>query len=134
MFPSSNTIIKTSKSANGIEYMLTVSDFDYELPEELIAQTPLEPRDSSRLLVLDRNSGKLSHHIFHEFVNYICPGDLLVANDTKVIPARLIGRRADSGGKVEVFLLHRLSAMNGKCWSSPAKRCGPDKRRFLATV
>ena len=108
--------------------MLTVSDFDYELPEELIAQTPLEPRDSSRLLVLDRNSGKLSHHIFHEFVNCICPGDLLVANDTKVIPARLIGRRADSGGKVEVFLLHRLSRDEWEVLVKPGKKMRPGQK------
>ena len=108
--------------------MLTVSDFDYELPEELIAQTPLEPRDSSRLLVLDRNSSKLSHHIFHEFVNYIRPGDLLVANDTKVIPARLIGRRADSGGKVEVFLLHRLSRDEWEVLVKPGKKMRPGQK------
>ena len=70
--------------------MLRVSDFDYDLPEELIAQTPLEPRDSSRLLVLDRNSGNLSQRIFREFVDYLRPGDLLVANDTKVIDSRLV--------------------------------------------
>ncbi len=131
MFPSSSIIIKISRSANGIEYMLTVSDFDYDLPEELIAQTPLEPRDSSRLLVLDRNSGKLSQHVFRDFVNYIRPGDLLVANDTKVIPARLIGRRADSGGKVEVFLLHRLSRDEWEVLVKPGKKMRPGQKAIF---
>ena len=89
--------------------MLNVHDFDYELPEELIAQTPVEPRDSSRLLALEHQTGKLQHKCFGEILEFIREGDLLVANDTKVIPARLIGRRADTGGKVEVFLLHRRS-------------------------
>ena len=68
-------------------------DFYYELPEELIAQDPLENRESSRLLVLDKKSGAISHHIFREIINYLNPGDCLVINDTKVIPARLIGEK-----------------------------------------
>lgn len=111
--------------------MLTVSDFDYDLPEELIAQTPLEPRDSSRLLVLDRSSGKLSQHIFREVVDYLRPGDLLIANDTKVIPARLIGRRADSGGKVEVFLLHRLSRDEWEVLVKPGKKMRPGQKAIF---
>jgi S-adenosylmethionine:tRNA ribosyltransferase-isomerase len=106
--------------------MLTISDFDYDLPEKLIAQTPVEPRDSSRLLVVNRESGELQHKNFSDIVEYINPGDLLIANDTKVIPARLIGRRADSGGKVEVFLLHRQSSDEWEVLVKPGKkmRCG----------
>ena len=102
--------------------MLTVKDFDYFLPEELIAQTPLEPRDSSRLLVLDRKSGSLEDKIFHDIVDYLQPGDLLVANNTKVIPARLLGKREDSGGRVEVFLLHRQSQNIWEVLVKPGKK------------
>ena len=110
---------------NGIEPMLTVADFDYDLPESLIAQTSIEPRDSSRLLVLNRQTGNLQHRIFRDIVEYLRPGDLLVANDTKVIPARLIGKRADSGGKVEVFLLHRLSQDSWEVLVKPGKKMRP---------
>ena len=86
---------------------MKTSDFYYDLPEELIAQDPLEDRSSSRLLVLDKNSGKREHHVFKEIINYLHPGDCLVINDTKVIPARLIGERPETGGKIEVLLLKR---------------------------
>ena len=82
-------------------------DFYYELPQELIAQDPLEDRSSSRLLVLDKESGAVSHHGFKEIINYLEPGDCLVINDTKVIPARLIGAKEDTGAKIEVQLLKR---------------------------
>lgn len=82
-------------------------DFYFELPEELIAQDPLEDRSSSRLLVLDKTTGEVSHHIFKEITDYLEPGDCLVLNDTKVIPARLIGEKEDTGGKIEVLLLKR---------------------------
>ncbi|MEK7845411.1 MAG: tRNA preQ1(34) S-adenosylmethionine ribosyltransferase-isomerase QueA [Nitrospinota bacterium] len=85
------------------------SDFDYNLPEELIAQHPADERDSSRLLVLDRNSGKIEHTIFRNITDYLSPSDLLVLNDTSVFPARLIGRKKKTGGKVEVFLLKEIS-------------------------
>ena len=111
--------------ANGIDCMLKVADFDYDLPESLIAQTPVEPRDSSRLLALDRKTGKLNHRVFREIVDYLQPGDLLVANDTKVIPARLIGQRAGSGGKVEVFLLHRISQDVWEVLVKPGKKMRP---------
>ena len=110
---------------NGIERMLTVSDFDYDLPETLIAQTPIDPRDSSRLLVLNRQTGSLQHRVFHDLIEYLRPGDLLVANDTKVMPARLIGRRSDSGGKVEVFLLHRISQDVWEVLVKPGKKMRP---------
>ena len=108
--------------------MLNVQDFDYELPEELIAQTPVEPRDSSRLLALDRETGKLQHKCFGEILEFIREGDLLVANDTKVIPARLIGQRADTGGKVEVFLLHRRSLDIWEVLVKPGKKMRPGQQ------
>ena len=120
-----------SKSVNGTDSMLTVADFNYDLPEELIAQTPLEPRDSSRLLVLDRTSGRMEQRIFREIVDYLKPGDLLVANDTRVIPARLIGQRAESGGKVEVFLLHRLSKDEWEVLVKPGKKMHPGQHAIF---
>jgi S-adenosylmethionine:tRNA ribosyltransferase-isomerase len=88
------------------ERVLCTDDFDYELPEALIAQTPVEPRDTSRLLVLDRGSGAIAHDHFYNLGRYLQPGDLLVANESRVLPARLWGRKA-TGGKVEVLLLRR---------------------------
>ena len=102
---------------------MTVQDFDYELPETLIAQTPAEPRDSSRLLVMDRQTGALRHELFPYVLECIQPGDLLIANDTKVIPARLLGKRADTGGRVEVFLLHRR-AQRGRSFGRSRHQCG----------
>ncbi len=81
------------------------SDFYYDLPEELIAQDPLDKRDDSRLLVLDRDTGEIRHDIFHNIVSYLHPGDCLVLNDTKVIPARLLGIKADTGASAEILLL-----------------------------
>lgn len=86
-------------------YSLKISDFDYNLPPELIAQTPLERRDASRLLVVSRTSGNLKHRHFRDIREYLRPGDLLIANQSRVIPARLLGRRAETGGAVEVLLL-----------------------------
>ena len=82
-------------------------DFYFELPEELIAQDPLEDRSGSRLLVLDKETGKTEHHIFKEIVNYLEEGDCLVINDTKVLPARLIGSKVGTDAKIEVLLLKR---------------------------
>ena len=87
---------------------MKLSDFDYDLPESMIAQTPAEPRDSSRLLVLDRQTGAIEHHIFRELVEMIDPGDVIVLNVTRVIPARLHATKADTGGGVEVLLLRPL--------------------------
>lgn len=89
---------------------MKLSDFDYTLPPEKIAQTPVEPRDSSRLLVLDRASGALSHAVFSQIDQYLSPGDLLVVNQTKVMPARVFARKIPTGGKVELLLLKRLEA------------------------
>ena len=82
---------------------MQVSDFNYDLPQELIAQTPMEPRDHSRLLVVDKETGKMEHRHFYDLPNYLRPDDLLVFNDTRVIPARLHGVK-DTGAKAEVFL------------------------------
>ena len=80
-------------------------EFYFDLPEELIAQDPLEERSSSRLLVLDRETGETEHHVFKDIVSYLTPGDCLVINDTKVIPARLIGSKVGTDAKIEVLLL-----------------------------
>ena len=86
---------------------MDVKDFDYELPEELIAQDPLEDRSASRLMVLDRETGEIQHRIFKDITQYLRPGDCLVINDTKVIPARLFGVKKDTGAKIEILLLKR---------------------------
>lgn len=86
---------------------MRVDEFDYSLPQELIAQVPLERRDESRLLVLDRSTGRTEHKRFHDVKEFLRPGDVLVVNDTRVIPARMHGRRK-TGGKVEVLLLRDL--------------------------
>ncbi len=88
---------------------MKLADFDYELPESFIAQTPVEPRDSSRLMKLNRQTGALEHHVFREVVDYINPGDVLVLNTTRVIPARLHATKADTGGAVEVLLLRQMT-------------------------
>ena len=101
---------------------IRTSDFDYPLPQELIAQTPIEPRDQSRLLVLDRATGTMHHHRFHEIVALLRPGDLLVFNDSRVIPARLRGRKSGSGGQVELLLLHPIEPRLWQALARPGKR------------
>lgn len=91
-----------------------VADFAYNLPSELIAQKPSRPRDHSRLLVLDKENDQISHRHFFDIVDYLRPGDLLILNDSKVFPARLIGHKAETGGVVEIFLHKKLSASRGK--------------------
>ncbi len=86
---------------------MRTDDFDYSLPPELIAQTPVEPRDASRLMVVHRDGGQIEHRIFRDIGEYLRPGDLLVLNQTRVLPARLFGRKAGTGGKVELLLLNR---------------------------
>lgn len=100
-------------------------DFYYELPEELIAQDPLEDRSSSRLLVLDKESGAVSHHVFKEIKEYLCEGDCLVINDTKVIPARLIGSKIGTGAKIEVLLLKRKENNIWETLVKPGKKAKP---------
>jgi S-adenosylmethionine:tRNA ribosyltransferase-isomerase len=97
---------------------MRTSDFDYELPPELIAQTPIEPRDASRLLVVNRATGELEHRHFRDLGDYLRPGDLLVANRSRVIPARLAGRKADSGGAVEALLLARRPDLGPEYWEA----------------
>ena len=107
---------------------MKTSDFYYDLPEELIAQDPLENRSDSRLMVLDKETGAVSHHVFREIVDYLNPGDCLVINDTKVIPARLIGEREGTGAKIEVLLLKRKT---GDVWETlvkPGRKAKPGTR------
>ena len=107
---------------------MKTSDFYYDLPEELIAQDPLENRSDSRLMVLDKKTGAVSHHIFRDIVEYLQPGDCLVINDTKVIPARLIGSKEDTGAKIEVLLLKRKT---GDVWETlvkPGRKAKPGTR------
>lgn len=96
-------------------------DFWYDLPEELIAQTPLEKRDSSRLLVLNRSSGKVEHKHFYDILDYLRPGDCLVMNDSRVLPARLLGHRP-TGGAVEVLLLRDLGDKKWECLCKPGRK------------
>ena len=96
--------------------------FDYELPKELIAQTPLKNRNASRMMVLDKNTGEFSDNNFTDLINYLNPGDTLVLNDTKVIPARLIGHKPDTGAVIEVLMLKDLGDDEWECLTKPAKR------------
>ena len=100
---------------------MKVTDFNYELPQELIAQHPMEPRDHSRLLVVDKYTGKLEHKHFYDLPSYLRPGDLLVFNDTRVIPARLHGTK-DTGAHVEVFLLSRKNTTDWEVLVKPGKK------------
>ncbi len=104
---------------------MKTSDFDFHLPPELIAQHPPERREDARLLVLDRESGKVRHRDFPEIVEYFRPGDLLVLNDTRVIPARLLGKRSVTGGKAEVLLLSPLEDGGWEALVRPARRTRP---------
>ena len=110
--------------------MLT-SDFDYHLPPELIAQTPLEPRDSSRLLVLDRSTGGIQHRRFTGIVDYLRAGEVMVFNQSRVIPGRLRGRRADTGGKVEFLLLRLESPGVWQALAQPGRRLRPGAQVVL---
>lgn len=101
---------------------MKLEDFDYNLPEELIAQTPLEKRDSSRLMVLDKNTGEITHNHFTDVVDYMEKGDTLVLNDTKVMPARLIGIKEETNAVIEILLLKDLQNNIWECLTKPAKR------------
>ena len=103
---------------------MKTSDFVYDLPEELIAQTPAARRDSSRLLVLDRENGGVEHRHFYDLTDYLHPGDCLVLNNSRVIPARLFGTRP-TGGAVEVVLLKDLGENRWECLSRPGKKMRP---------
>lgn len=101
---------------------MKTDDFDYYLPEELIAQTPLEDRSSSRLMLLDKNTGKIKDEVFKNIINYLNKGDVLVLNDTKVLPARLIGEKKDTKAAIEVLLLKDLSNNIWECLVKPSRR------------
>ena len=101
---------------------MSTEDFNYELPEELIAQTPLQDRSSSKLLVMDRDTGSLEHKHFTDIKDYLRKGDVLVLNDTKVIPARLIGEKEDTKAHIELLLLKDLGDNKWECLSRPFKR------------
>ena len=107
---------------------MKTSDFYYDLPEELIAQDPLEDRSGSRLLFLDKETGKTEHHIFRDVIDYLNPGDCLVINDTKVIPARLIGEKEGTGAKIEVLLLKRGENDVWETLVKPGKKAKPGTR------
>ncbi len=103
---------------------LLLSDYNYHLPPEFIAQEPAEPRDTCRLMVINRDSGRVEHRIFYDILDYLKEGDLLVINDTRVIPARLFGRR-QTGGVVEVLLLHEIRRGEWECLVRPGRRVHP---------
>ena len=105
-----------------------VKDFDYFLPEELIAQTPLENRDHSRLLVLDKATGKVCHKHFYDITDYFMPGDVLILNNSKVIPARIFAKRSGTGGVVETLLLKQLE---NDCWEVLTK---PGRKAMIGQI
>ena len=101
---------------------MKTSDFYYDLPKDLIAQTPVEPRDSSRLLVLGRESGSIKHKHFYDIIDFLVPGDLLVVNDSRVLPARIYGIKNETGAKVEFLLLKQISGNRWETLCKPGKR------------
>ena len=101
---------------------MRTDDFDYNLPEELIAQVPIKERDHSRLLILDKSTGEITHERFDSIINYLNKGDVLVINNTKVLPARLIGTKEDTNAVIEVLMLKDLGDNKWECLSKPAKR------------
>lgn len=101
---------------------MRTSDFNYDLPERLIAQTPIEPRDSSRMMLCNRNNEKREDHIFYEIVNYLCAGDVMVLNETRVIPARLLGVKESTGVPTEFLLLRRLDISTWETLVKPGRR------------
>ena len=107
---------------------MKTSDFYYDLPERLIAQNPLADRSSSRLMVLDKNTGKIEHKHFTDIKEYLHKGDVLVINNTRVIPARLLGVRSDTGSAVEILLLKRLDDVRWECIVRPGKKVKPGRR------
>ena len=107
---------------------MKTSDFYYDLPQELIAQDPLEDRSASRLMVLDKETGEIEHHVFRDIINYLNSGDCLVINDTKVIPARLIGAKEETGAKIEVLLLKRGADDVWETLVKPGRKAKPGTR------
>ena len=107
---------------------MKTSDFYFDLPEELSAQDPLEDRTSSRLLVLNKETGETEHHVFRDILDMVGPGDCMVLNNTKVIPARLYGAKEDTGAGIEILLLKRLEKDLWECLVKPGKKCKPGAR------
>ena len=107
---------------------MNTKDFYYDLPEELIAQDPLLNRSSSRLMLLDKETGEIEHKHFYDILDYLNSGDCLVINETKVIPARLYGVKEDTGAQVEVLLLHRKDKEHWECLVKPGKKLKPGAR------
>lgn len=101
---------------------MNTSDFYYDLPKELIAQTPLEPRDSSRLLILDKSSGKVEHEHFYNILDKLKAGDCLIVNDSRVLPARIYGIKKETGAKVEFLLLKQVNGNIWECLAGPGKK------------
>ena len=101
---------------------MKTSDFYYDLPQELIAQTPIEPRDQSRLMVVDKNTGEVTHKIFKDLIDYLNPNDCLILNDTRVIPARIYGVKKETGAVVEFLLLKQSENNVWECLCKPGKR------------
>ncbi len=101
---------------------MKTSDFYYDLPKELIAQTPVEPRDSSRLLILGRNNGEIEHKHFYDIIEYLHEGDLLVVNDSRVLPARIFGIKEETGARVEFLLLKQISGNKWETLCKPGKK------------
>ena len=101
---------------------MKTDDFNYDLPEELIAQTPIEKRDSSKLMILDKNSGNIEHRVFSDIISYLDKGDVLVLNDTKVLPARLFGIKKKTNAMIEILLLKDIGEDKWQCLVKPAKR------------
>ena len=110
------------------EIGLSTADYYFDLPKELIAQDPLERRDECRLLLVDKKTGEVEHHVFSEIINYLEPGDCLVLNNTRVIPARLLGVKEETGAAVEILLLKRRGADLWECLVKPGKKLRPGAR------
>jgi len=110
---------------------MRLTDFDYQLPEELIAQNPTQIRDQSRLMVLNRATGRIENQTFKDLINYLTPGDTLVLNDTRVLPARLLGVKEETGARIEILLLRRLSIDTWETLVRPGKKVKPGTSLFF---
>ena len=128
LMPSDQRLITKRQNYILMNNKFTLSDFNYELPKELIAQRPADPRDSSRLLCLNRCNGTVSECVFRDIIELLDPDDLLVVNDSKVIPARLLGTKEDTGANVEVLLLRELGDGCWECLVKPGRRLKPGAR------
>ncbi|TDT68048.1 S-adenosylmethionine--tRNA ribosyltransferase-isomerase [Hypnocyclicus thermotrophus] len=112
---------------------MNIKDFDYHLPEELIAQKPINPRDNSKLMIVDKRNKLIEHKIFKDIIDYLNPGDVLVRNSTKVIPARLIGKK-ETGGVLELFLLKRIDLNKWEVLLKPAKKLKLGQKLYIGKL